>query len=468
MKINKYIFGVLVGFLCTVNVNAAKLTFDGDRSIKYNEEGTVDIKLDTEGEDISRVEFTLTYDTNYINLKLTDEQYGLKREESGNKVMLLPASAEKMEDKVVATINVKNIRAEASTANLKLTNVKFNNSVSGADVERSFDLRYTTTTTTQKPKNTSAKLTSVTTSAGTISPEFKSSVKDYKIKGIKDTIQNITLRGACEEEGCVVEATCTSNCTAKGTKITLAQGKNEVTLEVTSEDTKNKEKYNFIVYRGETTDNSPYLSSLMIEGNPLKEKFTKDTLDYTAEVNYETENINILATPEDENATVNIKGGDKLVVGENVITITVTSSETKDKKIYNITVTRKDFEPNSSTTTKSLIAPTDEPKDTKKSNTLLIIIISVVGATIIGLAAFFIFRKPKDKKPNDKNKPELADDMPALKTDADPKEENLDIKDNELEEDLNNIESPSGSEIDAALLDLMETKQLEVTKELKL
>lgn len=58
--------------------------------------------------------------------------------------------------------------------------------------------------------------------------------------------------------------------------------------------------------------------------------------------------------------------------------------------------------------------------------------------------------------------------MPALKTDADPKEENLDIKDNELEEDLNNIESPSGSEIDAALLDLMETKQLEVTKELKL
>ena len=158
MKINKYIFGVLVGFLCTVNVNAAKLTFDGDRSIKYNEEGTVDIKLDTEGEDISRVEFTLSYDTNYINIKLTDEQYGLKREESGNKVMLLPASAEKMEDKVIATINVKNIRAEASTANLKLTNVKFNNSVSGADVERSFDLRYTTTTTTQKPKNTSAKL----------------------------------------------------------------------------------------------------------------------------------------------------------------------------------------------------------------------------------------------------------------------------------------------------------------------
>ena len=206
----------------------------------------------------------------------------------------------------------------------------------------------------------------------------------------------------------------------------------------------------------------------MIEGNPLKEKFAKETLDYTAEVSYETENINILATPEDENATVDIKGGDKLVVGENVITITVTSSETKDKKIYNITVTRKDFEPNSSTTTKSLIAPTDETKDSKKSNTLLIIIISVVGATIIGLSAFFIFRKPKDKKPNDKNKPELADDMPALKTDADPKEENLDIKDNELEEDLNNIESPSGSEIDAALLDLMETKQLEVTKELKL
>ena len=78
--------------------------------------------------------------------------------------------------------------------------------------------------------------------------------------------------------------------------------------------------------------NSPYLKDLVVEGFDLTEKFDKENLDYTLSVPYDTTILEIAALPEDENAEVEIKGNDNLIVGENVITITVTSAETQDKK----------------------------------------------------------------------------------------------------------------------------------------
>ena len=66
MKIKKYIIGFLVGAFGMLNVNAAKLEFDGDRSISYNGTGTVDIKLNSEGDEVKKIEFVLNYDTNFI------------------------------------------------------------------------------------------------------------------------------------------------------------------------------------------------------------------------------------------------------------------------------------------------------------------------------------------------------------------------------------------------------------------
>lgn len=170
---------------------------------------------------------------------------------------------------------------------------------------------------------------------------------------------------------------------------------------------------------------------------------------------------------------VEIKGNENLKIGENVITITVTSSETKEIKIYNITVTRKDFEASSSTTTKAILAP--DIKKKSNSNVLLIVIISVIGAAIIGVSAYFIFRKPKDKNKNNKDNnggtPELADDMPILRKSEDERLDDTEINDNELEDELNIIENNEGVDdapsIDDALRDLMVTKRLELTDDMK-
>ena len=307
-----------------------------------------------------------------------------------------------------------------------------------------------------------------------MTPAFKSNVFEYKIKNENDKIRKLTFqRFACEEEGCNTEVTCVTNgCTVDGNSVYLVVGKNEVVVKNTSEDGKNNTEYKFLVYRGPTTDGSPYLKSLAIEGFAINEKFDKNTLDYTATTDYEHETLNIIATPEDENAKVEIKGNENLKIGENVITITVTSSETKEIKIYNITVTRKDFEASSSTTTKAILAP--DIKKKSNSNVLLIVIISVIGAAIIGASAYFIFRKPKDKNnKNDNNGGtlELADDLPILKQDTDEKLDGSEINDNELEDELNIIENneevDDAPSIDDALRDLMVTKRLELTDDMK-
>lgn len=476
MKIKKYIIGFLVGAFGILNVNAAKLEFDGDRSISYNGTGTVDIKLNSEGEEVKKIEFVLSYDTNFIDVSLNNSKtYGLVRQTSGKKYILTLDEKSPIKDGVIATVTVKNIRPEQANTSLIIKEIKFDDKT-GTDVTRDFVLKYTTTTTT-RAKNTSSKLSAITFKYGDVvdmTPAFKSNVFEYKIKNENDKIRKLTFqRFACEEEGCNTEVTCVTNgCTIDGNSVYLVVGKNEVVVKNTSEDGKNNTEYKFLVYRGPTTDGSPYLKSLAIEGFAINEKFNKNTLDYTATTDYEHETLNIIATPEDENAKVEIKGNESLKIGENVITITVTSSETKEIKIYNITVTRKDFEASSSTTTKAILAP--DIKKKSNSNVLLIVIISVIGAAIIGASAYFIFRKPKDKNnKNDNNggNLELADDLPILKQDTDEKLDGSEINDNELEDELNIIENneevDDAPSIDDALRDLMVTKRLELTDDMK-
>ena len=51
----------------------------------------------------------------------------------------------------------------------------------------------------------------------------------------------------------------------------------------------------------------------------INEQFDENTLDYTASVPYEVENLEINATAADENAKVEIKGNNNLKVGEKIL-----------------------------------------------------------------------------------------------------------------------------------------------------
>lgn len=108
---------------------------------------------------------------------------------------------------------------------------------------------------------------------------------------------------------------------------------------------------------GERTEKSgnKNLSSLVIKEGTLDKKFSKSETSYTMTVPQEVKSLTVLATPENANSKVTIKGADKLLVGENNIVITVTS-ETKRTKDYNIVVTRGDIQ-SSAATPKASAAP---------------------------------------------------------------------------------------------------------------
>lgn len=89
-----------------------------------------------------------------------------------------------------------------------------------------------------------------------------------------------------------------------------------------------------------SSDNA--LKSLSVEGYDIG--FSKDKLEYKLELDQDVESINIIATPNDKNATVKGAGEVKLTDGINNITLTV-AAENGNEKVYTIIAEVKDLSP---------------------------------------------------------------------------------------------------------------------------
>ena len=455
MKFKKLCIFTILMFMGVFRVDALSFSVSGSSQVPTNVDGEFAVNIKTDGEKPEKINLILDYDNTKI--KLTEDKsnnLGYATVINDNNIWITK-TAKDFEDGNIIKFKVTNISSASESTSIKVKNIVVDGAAledeNSTEISKEVYLKYVEATTT-RAKNTSAKLTNFTVKNATFKPAFSQSIKDYKIYVNKDTIKQITINPSYEQSGVTLEVTCKVGCTSHTdlpNKLDLVMGKNEAEFVFTSEDGKTKETYNFIIYRGATTDGSSKLASLTVEGLELKEKFNKDVLDYTLEVPFETEKVNVIATAEDENADVQIKGNENLQVGDNVVTITVTSAESEEKKIYNITIKRNEFAPENDNTTTTV--PVNKTDDEKKDNsTLLIILIALGGTIIIGLAAYFIFFK-KDKKDKGKNN---------------DKKKEISVKEKAGGEGI--IESPQIDEekepttVDDALRDLMQTKELEI------
>ena len=456
MKIKRIIIGCLVSVFGLINVNAASLEITGVSTLKTDENGKYEIKLKDVGSDeFTQVEFEVAYDSNLIKFEGNESSdYSTTPNYSGNKAFIV--SANKYKDGVIGAFNITNLSGENATTSFVIKNIKFKKGDvevgTAADYSKTLTLRQGVTTTTTRPKNTSASVTSLSFKNATMKPAFNQSIHEYKLY-TKDTIRQVTLFYTTLETGVTLKSECTVGCTVSSqsdTIIQTIQGKNEVIFKFTSEDEKNTEEYKFIIYRGETTDGSNKLAGLNIKDYNINEQFDENTLDYTASVPYEVENLEINATAADENAKVEIKGNNNLKVGENVITITVTPTDEENEiKIYNITVIREEYV--SEEPTSEFVPGAIDKKD--NSNIILIILIVLVSLTIIGVAAYLIFfNKKKNKKDKlDKNVDQVDDKKEELE--ELPKVKETSVIDSAFEE-----KEPTS--VEDALDDLMKTKDI--------
>lgn len=456
MKIKRIIIGCLVSVFGIINVNAASLEITGVSTLKTDENGKYEIKLKDVGSDeFTQVEFEVAYDSNLIKFEGNESSdYSTTPNYSGNKAFIV--SANNYKDGVIGAFNITNLSGENATTSFVIKNIKFKKGDvevgTAADYSKTLTLRQGVTTTTTRPKNTSASVTSLSFKNATMKPAFNQSIHEYKLY-TKDTIRQVTLFYTTLETGVTLKSECTVGCTVSSqsdTIIQTIQGKNEVIFKFTSENEKNTEEYKFIIYRGETTDGSNKLAGLNIKDYNINEQFDENTLDYTASVPYEVENLEINATAADENAKVEIKGNNNLKVGENVITITVTPTDEENEiKIYNITVIREEYV--SEEPTSEFVPGAIDKKD--NSNIILIILIVLVSLTIIGIAAYLIFfNKKKNKKDKlDKNVDQVDDKTEELE--ELPKVKETSIIDSAFEE-----KEPTS--VEDALDDLMKTKDI--------
>lgn len=89
-------------------------------------------------------------------------------------------------------------------------------------------------------------------------------------------------------------------------------------------------------------DNS--LSSLGIEGKELSPAFSKDTLEYSVELDPDTTKVNVQASPSDSGASVSGAGEREVQDGPNKLEIVVTA-ENGSTRTYVINATVKEFDP---------------------------------------------------------------------------------------------------------------------------
>lgn len=86
-----------------------------------------------------------------------------------------------------------------------------------------------------------------------------------------------------------------------------------------------------------TASDNAYLKSLKISPTELEPSFDKNTFEYNTSVGYESEKLVVVALPEDENATIRVKGNDSLAEGDNKVIVTVVA-EAGNKIEYTVNV----------------------------------------------------------------------------------------------------------------------------------
>lgn len=167
-----------------------------------------------------------------------------------------------------------------------------------------------------------------------MSPVFSPDITEYYFL----TEDLTSLEVTAIPENVNAEVTVTGNTNFK-------EGLNTINITVTSPDKTNKTEY--VIYVTKTNDlekANANLETLAIENVTLEPEFANDIYQYQATLSNTTENINILAIPEKQSASVEVTGGENLQIGNNEINIKVVAENGYTTKQFKINVYRRNEE----------------------------------------------------------------------------------------------------------------------------
>ena len=163
-------------------------------------------------------------------------------------------------------------------------------------------------------------------------PEFNKDVFDYYLT-VNNNINNLEILTVPENKNSKIEIIGNEN---------LKEGLNIIKVQITSEDNSSSTSYIINVTKtNNIEDANTNLETLAIQNYLLYPNFDNTVTNYNVEVANDTNNINLLAISEDEEAKIEIDKNDKLQEGNNTIKITVTAKNNYTKKVYKINVYKR-------------------------------------------------------------------------------------------------------------------------------
>lgn len=181
---------------------------------------------------------------------------------------------------------------------------------------------------------TDAKLSGLSIPNTTLSPAFNKNVYEYTAD-VKD-VSSLEVKATAADANATIQISDNYK--------NLQKGENTISVVVTAENGKTKTTYKIKVNLELTPTEEELklananLSELKIKDQKLE--FNPDEVKYYLNVNYDVKTLEITATPVNENAKVEVTGADKLIVGKNTVTITVTAEDGTTTKTYSLLVTR--------------------------------------------------------------------------------------------------------------------------------
>ena len=163
-------------------------------------------------------------------------------------------------------------------------------------------------------------------------PDFNKDIYNYYLI-VNENVNNIDVLTIGENNNSEIVITGNEN---------LKDGLNEIEIKVISEDKTNNSEYIINVTKtNNIEDANTNLETLAIQDFLLYPSFDNNIINYNVEVSSTTDNINLLAIPEDEEASIEIKKSDTLQEGNNEIIITVIAKNNYTKKDYIINVYKR-------------------------------------------------------------------------------------------------------------------------------
>jgi len=248
----------------------------------------------------------------------------------------------------MATIKVNGIPVANGTATGALPLTVGSNTLTTLVTAQDGTTTQTYTLTVTRAASANAKLLTLTTSNGALTPAFSNTVTSYT-KALGNAVTSITITPTTVDANATVtvNSIAVTSGTASGS-IALNVGDNVISTVVTAQDGVTKITYSITVNRGPSAD--ALLSNLAISTGTLKPVFATATTAYTVAVGNGIASTTITPTTNDPGATVKVNGVTvasgsasgpiALVVGANVITTVITAQNGVTTKNYKVTVTR--------------------------------------------------------------------------------------------------------------------------------